>query len=114
MKKRKYRTLENAEIEYFKKHPKDIKGYIEAALEAYQKDGNKKAFLSSLAVIAKVKGGFSRISKHTGLNREHLYRALSSEGDPKFSTVIEIFHSLGISLKVAWTTKNTGASLTWH
>lgn len=101
MNKRKFRTLEEVEIEYFSRHPKEIKQYLEVALEEYQKDSDEKAFLASLAVIAKVKGGFSKISKQTGLNREHLYRALSKEGDPKFSTVMQILHSLGVNLKVA-------------
>ncbi|MGA2091103.1 MAG: addiction module antidote protein [Endomicrobiales bacterium] len=101
MKKRKVRTLNDVEIEYFEKHPKEIKQYLEVALEEYQKDGNEKVFLASLAVIAKVKGRFSKVSKETGLNREHLYRALSKEGDPKFSTVMQVLHSLGLSLKVA-------------
>lgn len=100
MNKRKYRTFKETEVEYFQKHPKEIKDYLEVALEEYQKDGDEKAFLTSLAIIAKAKGGFMKLAKETGLNREHLYRALSEQGDPKFSTVTEIFHSLGLSLKV--------------
>jgi len=101
MKKRKFRTLDEVELEYYKKHPGEIKSYLEAALEEYQKDGNERAFLSALALLAKVKGGFTKISRETGLNREHLYKALSPKGDPKFSTIIEIIHSLGLSLRVA-------------
>jgi probable addiction module antidote protein len=101
MNKRKLRTLDEVEVEYFTKRPKEIKQYLEIALEEYQKDGNEKAFLASLAIITKVKGGFSKISRQTGLNREHLYRALSKNGDPKFSTVVQIIQSLGMSLKVA-------------
>ena len=101
MNKRKFRALEEIEIEYFTKHPKEIKQYLEVAMEEYDKDGNEKAFLASLAVVAKVNGGFSKLSKEAGLNREHLYRALSKNGDPKFSTIMQILHSLGLSLKVA-------------
>ncbi len=101
MNKKKYRTLNEIEEEYFTMHPKEIKQYLEVALEEYQKDGDEKAFLSSLAVVTKVKGGFTKLSKEAGLNREHLYRALSKDGDPKFSTVIQILNSLGLNLKVA-------------
>jgi len=101
MSKRKYRTLEETEIEYFKKHPREIKDYLEVALEEFQEDGNEEAFLSSLAVVAKAHGGFMKLANTTGLNREHLYRALSAKGDPKFSTVVEVLNSLGLSLKVA-------------
>lgn len=101
MNKRKFRTFNEIEEEYFTRHPKEIKQYLEVALEEYQKDGNEKAFLASLAVVAKIKGGFTKLSKESGLNREHLYRALSKDGDPKFSTVIHILNSLGLNLKVA-------------
>jgi probable addiction module antidote protein len=101
MNKRKFRTLDEAELEYFSKHPREIKQYMEAALEEYQQDGNEKAFLASLATIARAKGGFTKISKETGLNREHLYRALSKNGDPKFSTVMHLLHCFGLNLKVA-------------
>lgn len=77
------------------------KTFTEIALEEYQKDGDEKAFLSALAIAVKVHGGFSKISKETGINREHLYRALSKKGDPRFSTVINVIHSLGLDLKVA-------------
>lgn len=101
MNRKKYRTLDDVEVEYFNKHPKEIKQYLEIALQEYQKDGNEKAFLASLSVIARVKGGFTKLSKETGYNREHLYRALSKEGDPKFSTVINVLNSLGLCLKIA-------------
>ena len=101
MNKNKLRTLEEIEVEYFTKHPKEIKQYLEVAMEEYDKDGNEKAFLASLAIVAKVNGGFSKLAKETGLNREHLYRALSRNGDPKLSTLRQVFHSLGLSLKVA-------------
>lgn len=101
MNKRRFRTLEEVEIEYYTKHPKELKGYIEIAFDEYLKDSNENAFLAALAVAAKARGGFIKLSKETGLNREHLYRALSHKGDPKFSTVIDIIRSLGLSLKVA-------------
>jgi len=101
MNKRKFRTISEIELEHYAKHPKELKDYLEVALEEYQKDGNERAFFSSLAVITKINGGFTKISQATGLNREHLYRALSPKGNPKFSTVVQILHSLGISLKIA-------------
>jgi len=100
MNKRNFRTMQESEIGYFSKHPKEIKHYLEIALEEFQKDNNEEAFLSSLAVVAKARGGFVKLAKTTGLNREHLYRALSAKGDPKFSTVVEVLSSLGLSLKV--------------
>lgn len=101
MVKRKYRTFEEAQVEYYKKHPGELKDYLKAALEEYQKDGDEKAFLCALSVVAKIKGGFTKLAKDTGLNRENLYRALSKHHDPKFSTIINVLESLGYSLKIA-------------
>lgn len=100
MNKRRYRTLEEIELERFTKHPEDLKGYLIVALEEYQKDGDEKAFLSALSMAAKVRGGFSKISKATGLNRENLYRALSKRSDPRLSTIMQVLASLGFSLTI--------------
>jgi probable addiction module antidote protein len=101
MNKRKFRTFEEVQLEHYEKHPEELKTYIEVSLDEYQKDSDDKAFLYSLALAVKAAGGFSKLAKHTGFNREHLYRALSRKGDPKFSTVVGILRSLGFTLKVA-------------
>lgn len=100
MLKRKYRTSDEMWLEYYTKHPKEIKGYLTVALEEYQKDGDEKAFLYALSFAAKVQGGFSKLSKSTGLNRENLYRALSKRSDPRLSTVMQVLASLGFSLTI--------------
>ena len=87
-------------IEHYKKHPKELKGYISVALSEYQKDGDKKAFLSALSLATHVHGGFSKVSKNTGLNRENLYKALSERGNPRLSTIMQIIGTLGLSLKI--------------
>ena len=98
MHKRKYRTLDEVKLEYYTKHPKEIKSYLSVALEEYQKDGDEKAFLSALAFATKVHGGFTKVSKATGLNRENLYRALSKRSDPRLSTIMQVLGTLGFSL----------------
>ncbi len=100
MNKRKNRTLEEFELEHFTKHPKELKPYLAVALEEYQKDGDEKAFLYALSIAARVHGGFSKLSKETGLNRENLYRALSKRSDPRFSTVMQVLSTLGFSLAI--------------
>jgi len=99
MKKIRYRTHEEVELEYFTKHPKELKTYLTVALEEYEKDGDEKAFLSALAMAAKVQG-FTKISKATGLNRENLYRALSKRSDPRLSTIMQVLSTLGFSLTI--------------
>jgi len=100
MNKRKYRTLEEVELEYFTKRPKEIKTYLAVALEEYQKDGDEKSFLYALSIATRVHGGFSKLSKATGLNRENLYRALSKRSDPRLSTIMQVLGTLGFSLTI--------------
>ena len=100
MNKRKYRLLNEVELEYFTKRPKQIKGYLSVALEEYQKDGDEKAFLHALSIATRVHGGFSKLSKATGLNRENLYRALSKRSDPRLSTIMQVLGTLGFSLTI--------------
>lgn len=99
--KRKLRTFNDAQIEHYQKHPRELKSYIGVALEEYQKDGDEKAFLAALSVAARVHGGFTKLSKETGLNRENLYRALSKRSDPRLSTIMQVLSTLGFSLKIA-------------
>ncbi len=101
MSKRKFRTFDEVQIEHYRKHPKELKTFIEVALEEFQKDGDEEAFLSALAVATKVRGGFIKLAKDSGVSREHLYRALSEKGDPRLSTFVQVIQSLGLSLKVA-------------
>lgn len=101
MNKRRFRTFDEVQIEHYKKHPRELKSYLRVALEEYQKDGEEKAFLSALSVAAQVHGGFSKLSKETGLNRENLYRALSERSDPRLSTVMQVLNTLGFSLEIA-------------
>lgn len=97
---KKFRTFNEFEIEYFKKSPDKLKKYLKVALEEYQKDGDERAFLASLSVATKVYGGFGKLAKETGLNRENLYRALSERSAPRFSTVMQVLSTFGVSLKV--------------
>ena len=101
MNKRKFRTFDEVQIEHYKKYPAELKSYVGIALEEYQKDGDEKAFLSALSVATLVHGGFSKLSKETGLNRENLYRALSERSDPRLSTVMQVLSTLGLSLKIS-------------
>lgn len=100
MHKRKLRTFDEAQLEHYKKHPHELKSFVGVALEEYQKDGDEKAFLSALSLATRVHGGFSKLSKSTGLNRENLYRALSERSDPRLSTIMQVLNTLGFSLKI--------------
>lgn len=73
----------------------DIAAYLEAALE----DGDPTLVLAALGDIARSKG-MTQISRETGLGRESLYKALSSEGNPEFITVLKVLQAIGLRLQV--------------
>jgi len=72
----------------------DMAAYLEAALE----DGDPTLVAAALGDIARAKG-MADIARETGLGRESLYKALSPEGNPKFTTVLKVVRALGLRLR---------------
>lgn len=72
----------------------DMAAYLEAALE----DGDPALVAAALGDIARAKG-MSWIARETGLGRENLYKALSPDGNPEFSTVLKVVRALGLRLR---------------
>ncbi len=70
--------------------------YLDAALE----DDDPSLLAAALGDIARAKG-MTQIARETGLGRESLYKALSSEGNPEFGTVQKVVRSLGLKLHVS-------------
>ena len=82
--------------EYLKTE-EDIRLYLEACLE---EAGDDPAFIvHALGVVARARN-MSQLAKDTGLTREGLYKALSSEGNPTFATVAKVAKALGFKLTV--------------
>jgi probable addiction module antidote protein len=71
----------------------DMAAYLEAALE----DGNPALIAAALGDIARAQG-MSQIARKTGLGRESLYKALSPDGNPEFSTVLKVVRALRLRL----------------
>jgi probable addiction module antidote protein len=75
-----------------------INAYMEEALET-----DDPAFIAkALGTIARARG-MSRIAKKAGLSRESLYKALSTDGNPEFGTIIRVMHALGLKFSVTST-----------
>ena len=53
---REYRTLDEVTIEYFTKHPEEIDDFLAEIFADYAEDGDSATLLSSLRIIARVKG----------------------------------------------------------
>ena len=78
------------------KTEEDMAAYLEAALE----ENDPSLIAAVLGDIARAKG-MSQIAKKTGLGRESLYKALSPEGNPEFSTILKVINALGLLLHAA-------------
>ncbi|NOT14740.1 MAG: putative addiction module antidote protein [Methylotenera sp.] len=76
----------------------DVALYFQACMD---EAGNDPAFIAkSLGVIARARG-MTKLAKDTGLSREGLYKALSGEGNPEFSTIWKVINALGLKLHSA-------------
>ena len=75
--------------------PGEAAEYLNAALE----DGSQEVFLMALKDVANAKG-ISEIARETKLNRENLYRILSTQGNPKLKSLNSVLHSVCLKLSV--------------
>jgi probable addiction module antidote protein len=74
-----------------------ISDELATSLNAALAAGNPKAVVDLLGHIARERG-MSQVAKDTGLAREGLYRALSGDGNPEFTTVMKVMKSVGFRL----------------
>lgn len=82
------------------KNKKEAATYLQVALEEYQNDDNLEAFLLALRHVAEAQGGLGKLSKNTHLNRESLYKTLSSKGNPKLLTIGILLKGLGFEFSI--------------
>jgi probable addiction module antidote protein len=60
-------------------------------------DGDSRVIAAALGNIARAKG-MSELAREAGLGRESLYKALSPDGNPEFSTILKVVRALGLRL----------------
>lgn len=77
------------------KTEEDVAEYFEACL---LEGGDDPAFIAqALGVIARARG-MTQVARDAGLTREGLYKALSSEGNPSFGTILKVIKALELQL----------------
>lgn len=72
--------------------------YLGACFEEDPGDGS--LIRAALGDIARARG-MAQLARDTGLSREGLYKALSPEGNPEFSTVVKVIRGLGLRMHTA-------------
>ena len=74
--------------------PETIAAYLSEAFQT-----NDPSYITeAIGTVARARG-MTTVAKDAGLSREHLYRALSSEGHPEFGTVMKVLDSFGVHLQ---------------
>lgn len=73
----------------------DILDYLSMAAA----DRDPRVFQAALGDAAKAQG-MTRISQQTGLSRQSLYKALSTDGNPSYATVSKVLAAFGGRLSV--------------
>ena len=80
-----------------RRDPEFAAEYLKAALEDTDEP---RVLLIALRHLAEAKGGIAKIAKAAGVERESLYRALSTRGNPRLSTLTAVTKALGLKLTV--------------
>ena len=70
-------------------------------LEDMLTEGDLRSFLIALRNVAVANGGMSTLSEVSDLGRESLYKTLSENGNPHFTTLQAILKGLGLRFSVA-------------
>ncbi len=78
--------------------PEFAKGYLEAALQDFDKDGNIEMLLLSMKDIAEAQGGIEELVTWTNLSPQTLTSLLSPEHPPQLDKVLDILSMLKDSL----------------
>ncbi|MCK9992356.1 MAG: hypothetical protein Dbin4_00876 [Alphaproteobacteria bacterium] len=78
------------------KSDEDIAAYLEAAFE----ENDPALIAAALGDVARARG-MTQIAREAGVGRESLYKALSKDGNPEFSTVLKVMAALGLKLTAA-------------
>jgi probable addiction module antidote protein len=75
----------------------DIAGYLELAIEESSKDPS--AVPRALGVIARTQN-MSELARRVGMSRDGLYKALSGDGNPTWSTMLKVATALGLRFEL--------------
>jgi probable addiction module antidote protein len=75
----------------------DVAGYLELALEKSADD--PASVPRALGVIARAQN-MSELARRVGMSRDGLYKALSEEGNPTWSTILKVTRALGLRFEL--------------
>ena len=74
--------------------PEFAKGYLEAAIRDFDKDGNIEILLLAMKDIAEAQGGIEELVRWTNLSPQALTYLLNTEHPPQLDKVLDILSTL--------------------
>jgi probable addiction module antidote protein len=87
---------EDALIKELRDDPRFAAENLKAAMED---SDEPRVLLIALRQLARARG-IAKVAKKAQIERESLYRALSPNGNPRFSTIVAITKAFGLTLTV--------------
>ena len=75
----------------------DVAGYLERAIEVYGDDPS--AAPRAVGVIARTQN-MSALARRVGMSRDGLYKALSADGNPTWTTILKVTTALGLRFEL--------------
>jgi len=96
-------------VERLKNDQTEAEYYLKASLEEFAENQDTGAFLVALRTLVEARGGIKWLSERTHLNRTHLYRTLSPEGNPTIGSLNKILPEVGMKLTITIDTQKSGA-----
>ena len=88
---------DEAMVKQLREDPEFAAEYLRAALDDTDEP---RVLLVALRRVAESRGGIAKVAKAAGVERESLYRALSANGNPRFSTLAAVAKAMGLKLTV--------------
>lgn len=79
-------------------HFRDEEAQAELLKDALEQ-GDPAYLAHAIGIIAKAKG-MTELQRETGIKRQALYRALSSEGNPTLDTFMKVLNALDLQMKI--------------
>lgn len=96
---RHYRSYKEHLIESLK-DPKEASAYLESCLEEAIETREFGVFLLAVRDVVEAQGGVSNISEKMKAGRESLYKSLTEESKPRFSTIMLALKACGFGVGI--------------
>ncbi len=90
------RILRKYDVAEHLRTAEEMAAYLDACIE--ESEGDAAFIAKALGDIARAQG-MAKVAREAGVSHESLYRALSGDNSPDFSTILKVTKALGLKLR---------------